>query len=213
MALPIEIRQFFYETLNGDRDVFEFEKWLYTNKELEGILNSDDYLDLISHNFKRSGAKNDLSKLLEKHINKAEFEKWKLVNLLNKALARDKDLPKILMKFYDLYCHGYYFLGNLGIGYGLAVKVPYSLADSWDELTQQQQKDILDSFYPQITVEIQKVIEWLNDGTIVLTGTQNELDYYEYNDFRILKEKQPSAYKVTSSNTDREKSWWKFWQT
>jgi hypothetical protein len=112
-----------------------------------------------------------LYKLLENLIDKGEYETWKLLKLLHKALKRDDDLPEILMTFYDLYCRGYYFLDNLGLSYGLSVEVPYPLAESWDELT-----DIED--------EIVKVTEWIENRQIILTGLRGEYNHYEYIDKR-----------------------------
>ncbi|MFT3947773.1 MAG: hypothetical protein QM763_12460 [Agriterribacter sp.] len=45
MTLPADIEQIFFDTLSGDKTVLEFEQWLYADKRLETILNSDDYLD------------------------------------------------------------------------------------------------------------------------------------------------------------------------
>ena len=48
---------------------------MYESKDIERVLHSDDYLDLISLNYKRSGAKYELFNLLKKHIDLGEFEK------------------------------------------------------------------------------------------------------------------------------------------
>jgi hypothetical protein len=201
MNLPIDIREIFFETLQGDKSVLEFEQWLYADRRLESILTPEDYLDLISYGYKGDRVKYGLYKLLVKHIDKGEYEKWKLVKLLHKALRRDTYLPQILMTFYDLYCKGYYFLDNLGLGYGLAVKVPYSQADSWNELTAEQQQNLINSFYPGIEDEIEKVIEWLDSGKVILTGIQDEYNYFGYIDNRTEEEKQPTTYKVASDST------------
>jgi hypothetical protein len=223
MTLPADIKETFFQTLYGDKSVLDFEQWLYMDKRLESTLTPEDYLDLISYGYKGDRVKYGLYKLLEKHIDKGEYEKWKLLRILNRALQRDNDLPKLLMLFYDLYCKGYNFLDNLGLGYGLAVEVPYSQADSWDELTPTQQKKLLDSFYPDIENEIKKVIEWLQTDKVVLTGIQDEYNHYEYIDNRTDDEKKPTAFKVTTIETTTTKAytdtvnsvnskpWWKFW--
>jgi|SRR5579871_3757449 len=195
MTLPADIQEIFFETLNGDKSIAEFEHWLYSDKRLETILSAEDYLELISYNYKSDTAKKWLYPLFEKHIDKGEFEKRRLHKLLTKALARDKELPQLLMTFYDLYCKGYNFMDNLGLGYGLAVEVPYSQADYWDELNDEQQKNLLDSFYPQLNVEIEKVISWLEEGKIILTGNKDNYNhYFDYADNRTEDEKRPTAY-------------------
>jgi hypothetical protein len=224
MNLPVDIKEIFFETLYGDKSVLEFEQWLYAEKRLESLLKAEDYLDLISYGYKGNRVKYGLYKLLEKHIDKGEYEKWKMLRRLRKALQRDKELPQILMTFYDLYCKGYNFLDNLGLGYGLAVEVPYSQADSWGELTPEQQETLLNSFYPNIEYEIKKVIRWLETGKVVLTGFQDDYQHYEYIDNRTDEEKQPTAYQIASRDTTikaeettqsrsgiEQKPWWKFW--
>ena len=124
MTLPADIKQTFFDTLTGDKSVLEFEQWLYADKRLENILNPDDYLDLISYGYKADNSKYGLFRLLEQHIDKGELETKRVRMLLTKALNKDKDLPQILMTFYDLYCKGYNFFDNLGLGYGLAFPAP-----------------------------------------------------------------------------------------
>ncbi len=211
MTLPADIKQIFFDTLHGDTSVLEFEQWLYADKQLETILNSDDYLELISYGYKRDNAKYGLYQLLEKLIDKGEYEKYRILCLLTKALNKDKELPQILMTFYDLYCKGYNFFDNLGLGYGLAVEVPYSQADSWDELNSEQQLNLINSFYPDIEMEIKKVISWLDNGNVVLTGIKDEYNDFQYIDNRTEIEKQPTGYEVATLNNDKIKPWWKFW--
>lgn len=152
MILPDDIKQVFLDTLNGDKAVSDFEQWLYADKRLETILNADDYLDLIAYGYKDAHARHGLFKLLGKHIDKGELETKRIYALLTKALNRDKDLPAILKRFYDLYCEGYGFLNDLGIGYGLRVYVPFvnTYEDAWEELAESDQVNLINSFYPAL---------------------------------------------------------------
>ncbi|MDR2084185.1 MAG: hypothetical protein LBP67_04245 [Bacteroidales bacterium] len=193
MALPQDIKEKFYKTIKGDISTDNFEQWLYSNKELERYLDSDDYLDLISLDFKKNGAKYELCELLKKHIDLGEFETYKMLELLNEAKKKNERLPYILMEFYDLYCKGYAFLQDLGIGIGLAVQVPSindSTAETWDELTIEQQKELLDSFSPKLEKYIEEVIYCLEMKKIILTGKQDEIGRYGYEDLRTEEEKK-----------------------
>lgn len=195
MTIPSDIKQLFFETLNGDKSVVAFENWLYADKQLESILNAEDYLNLISLGYKSATAKYNLKILLVKLIDQGEYEMWRIRKLLTKALQHDKELPELLMTFYDFYCKGYSFFDNLGLGYGLAVKVPYSQVDYWTDLTMEEQQKLLASFYPQLDVEINKVIGWLDTGKIKLTGNRDQYNYYfDYTDIRNDEEKIPTAY-------------------
>ena len=212
MKLPPSIQDIFFETLIEDKTVLEFEQWFYADKQLEMIINSEDYLDLISYGYKADKAKYGLFRLLEKHIDKGELETRRIYRLLTKALNRDEELPQILMTFYDLSCKGYNFFENLGIDFGLAIEVPRvenTSANNWDELTKEQQLNLLDSFYPDLEIEIEKVIYWLDNSKIILTGNKDEYNDFEYIDNRTEIEKQPLVFKLTDEYI--KKPWWKFW--
>ena len=228
-TLPQDIKVKFYNTIKGDISLDDFEKWLYADKVIEKLLRSDDYLELISLDFKKSGAKYELWNLLKKHIDIGEFETYKLLGLLREAHRKTDRLPYILMDFYDLYCKGYIFFQDLGLGIGLSVEAPRvnnSTAETWDELTKDQQRELLDSFSPELEEGIERVIYWLETKKIVLTGEQDEIGHYEYNDLRTKEEMKSKLWvtvsedKETRSSVSKnilwdklpEKKWWKFWK-
>lgn len=190
--LPKHIELKFYNTIIGKIKIQDLEKWIYSNKEIESILSEDDYLELISFNYKGRGAKYELVNLLsEKYVDLGEYEKWKILNKLNIALKSDKRLPDILRAFYDLYRRGYTFLDDLGLGYGLTVEVPLSgnyKAETWEEMPEKEQSELLASFYPQLDLDIKRTIAWLEEGKIILTGKKDEMGHYEYKDLRTEEE-------------------------
>jgi hypothetical protein len=229
-TLPREIKERFYKTIKGDILLDDFEQWLYADKEFEKYLKSNDYLDLISLSFNKSGAKYELCSLLKKHIDLGEFETYKILGLLNEAKQKTKRLPYILMEFYDLYCKGYNFFQDLGLGIGFAVEEPNvknTPADNtWDELTSKQQEELLDSFSPELEECIEQVIYWIETKKIILTGEQDEIGHYEYDDLRTEEEKKSKLWVtvsedqktgfLASKNTlwdkQTEKKWWEFWK-
>lgn len=197
MPLPPDIQQLFFETINGDKSPLEFESWLYADTRLEKILRPEDYLELISFGYKSPTAKYELPGLLERLVDKETYETWRLRSLLTKALQRDEQLPNILMTFYDLYYNGYSFLDKLALSYGLEMEVPY-YSPTPGMSAEQQQQQILASFYPQLEAELKKVLHWLDTGKIILTGNKNNYDRYDdYTDNRTKEEKAPTMYDPT----------------
>lgn len=196
--LPENIKQYLFDTIYGKVTLTDFEQWVYTNKELESLLDEDDYLELISFNFKKNGAKYELVNLLsDKYVDLGEYEKWKLLNSLKTALKRDERLGPILREFYDLYCHGYVFLNDLGLGYGLTIEVPPSpkyKVDTWEELTDSEKEELLDSFYPQLESDIKRTIDWIENGKLIFTGKKDEIGHYEYEDLRTEKERESTVW-------------------
>lgn len=215
-TLPKDIRERFYNTIKGDISLDDFEQWLYADKELEKYLKSDDYLDLISLSFKKSGAKYELWNLLKKHIDLGAFETYKILTLLNEAKEKNERLPYILMEFYNLYCIGYTFFQDLGLGIGLTVEVPRvdnNTAETWDELTSEQQKEMLARFSPELEECIEQVILWLDTKKIILTGEQDEIGHYDYEDLRTEEERKSkiwvtvTEYKETGFSVSKNTLW------
>ncbi|MCH5720176.1 hypothetical protein [Niabella hibiscisoli] len=83
-------------------------------------------------------------------------------------MKRDRDLPKTLVSFYDLYCKGYYFFDGLGMTYGLTMEIPgvNNYVETWEDLDEKQLDILLNSFYPGLEIEIKKVISWLDKGKL-----------------------------------------------
>lgn len=198
--LPIDIKEKFFRTIKGDISLADFEKWVYKSNNLETVLDSDDYLSIISLDYKKSGAKYELFNILKRLVDLGEFETYKMLELLNKAKQKDERFPFVLMEFYNLYCKGYIFLQDLGLGYGLMVQVPPSKysKDNWNDLREDEKQDLIDSFYPEIDEVIQRVIDWLTNKRIVLTGEQDEIGHYYYQDFRTEDEKKLMLWTAVS---------------
>lgn len=139
----------------------DFEQWVYSTIELEKALREEDYIDLIALNYKGSFAFYELKELLLKHIDYSEYQTYHILSVL-KGKVGDTDITLIIDNIYDLQNEGYYFLR--------------SITDCWlcDEST--------------IKEEMQKMIDWIESGKIVITK-----DSYE--DYRSEEEKQ--SQKIT----------------
>lgn len=168
MKLPAPITQYIYQTLSGNVSLQDFEQWVYASKELEAFLSADDYLDLISLNYRKDGAVHALHRLLSKHVDLGDFERYKLLEMLAETRQQNENLPYLLMEFYALYCRGYKFLLALGT-LGLTVKVPTAgnYLKSWEELTASEKQETLALVLPSLKQEIDLVAHWLLTGQIV----------------------------------------------
>lgn len=227
--LPPDIKDKFFKIISGDISIDDFEQWVYKSKELEDTLTPDDYLELISLNYKKNGAKYELYNVLKKHIDISEYETQKFRGLLLRAKKKDEKLPKLLMEFYDLYCRGYGFLDDLGVGYGLSVECPPTnnyAANTWDELSPKKQQELLDSFSPGLDETIDRVLGWIENKRIILTGEQDDIGNYDYIDNRTEEEKKSRLWvtvqddKTTGETVSKNKlwdnkggkKWWEIWK-
>ena len=192
-----------YKLISREVQIKDFEKWVYSEKSLDKFLTNDDYLELISLNYTTPSTLYEAEKILKKYINIEKYHEWYLRNLLKMIIERPNNVYKYIAETYDMYCSGYYFLENLGLSYGLNIEAPHgsSNAQSWNELQLEEQKKLIDSFYPEIKIEAQKVIDWLDSKKIVLTGHSGEYQGIEYEDNRTQKEMALTSYKTIVQHT------------
>ncbi|NLE04592.1 MAG: hypothetical protein GX638_07305 [Crenarchaeota archaeon] len=203
-----ELNQKMYDLLYGKLTIKDFENWVYNTESLEQYLPPNDYLDLITLDYNKC-TKIDIETIINRHIDCGTIKKNRLLTLLNKALERPNELPSILRTFYDLYSHGYTFLKDLGLGYGLSCEVPiadnYS-AQTWENLTENEQKEMLDSFYPEIERDLNRTIKWITDGKIIITGKQHKSGDWEFIDKRSIEEKKSNVWVEVYKNPENGSS-------
>jgi hypothetical protein len=214
--------------LFGSPSIKDFEIWVYEDENLKDILPDNGYLELIELDYRKDSAKYEIEKILGKYLDYGSYEKRKMIRLLEEALKRTEKLPYILMEFYDLYCHGYTFLDDLGLGYGLMCEVPPSklTADSWDELKEKEKNELLSSFFPNIENDLKRAYDWIISDKIIFTGEKiDDLIHWKYIDNRTEDERKSSMWvevyydpkedRSVSKNTmweKIEKKWWEFWK-
>jgi hypothetical protein len=223
-TLPTYIQDKFYSVLTADMSLREFEQWLYADKKLEQYLPADDYLEIISLDYRDKSTRYTLWKLLKTQIDLGDFETYKLLRLLQEAQQKNERLPAVLIECYDLYCRGYEFLQDLGLGMGLSIEVPMingSAVSSWQALSADQQNRHLESLSPLLEECIADLVLQLKTKKIVLTGELDENGFYVYEDFRTEAEKKSKYWlPVTEQHINKStpeinksttrKIWWIF---
>ncbi|QNE41253.1 hypothetical protein F1C16_17685 [Hymenobacter sp. NBH84] len=66
----MEIQTAFHQVLGKKLGITDFEAWVYATSELEEFLDSDDYFELISLNYKDKSVLYNLEKVLDKGLRK-----------------------------------------------------------------------------------------------------------------------------------------------
>ncbi len=205
--------------LENSISIEEFESWIYQSEELHAILSNEDYLYIVSLNYSSNYIYYEIEKILDNYIDYGKFETIKITALLKRAIQKDEKIGEILRSFYSMYCDGYYFLDDLGLGYGLSCEVP-SCANSWEELSDQQKINIINSFYPQLEHDLQRALNWIESKKVILTGTKDDLNRWQYIDKRTgdekkstvwIDEKNSQGFRVRNRRTYTKKPWWNFW--
>ena len=219
-----ELRQMYYSYIDEELSLDAFERFIYINEWIRDIIGDEDYLELISLNYNSRDIKYRLGDVLLPHIGWADYQKQNILKDLHRALLLDKELPNILRRFYDLYCGGYFFFEDLGLGYGLSCQCPTidgRTYDSWEDLDEEQRERMVASFLPNLTDDIRRAICWIEGGKIVLLNIRNELDQMEFEDRRTEEEKKSTVWKVVSEDTKtgarvsksnieiKKKPWWR----
>ncbi len=202
----------FYEVLNREISIQDFEQWVFKTKALESELPEETYTELISLNFKDKFAQIQLDKIVRPFVDNGKFEIRRISKYLESIIDKDEKCAESIEMTYDLYCSGYDFLRRLGLNYGLLISCPPAgnYQKSWNEITKAQQDELLDDLYPEIIADAKNALKWLNEGKIVIKDTYNELGKYDYDDFRNQDERKQGEVEVIDLYKKRKKRW-KFW--
>lgn len=193
-----EIESKYFDLMGEKISVKEFENWVYETKWLESELTEDEYTDLISLNYGTSNSKYEIGKILRDRFDEGKFESVKMVELLTSIIERDGKEGESLTRMYDLYCRGYYFLEDLGLGIGLFIEVPNKFGvEYYHELNEKQKKELVNSVYTpakELAIELKK---WILNGDLKLTGErESELNRWQYIDNRTEEDKKSRVWKV-----------------
>lgn len=196
MDIPTSIQEKFLAYLDGELSPAEFEKWIYDTPELEAVLGEENYLKILSYDFHQEGGKSSIKAILKQYIDYGKYETQFILKLVEEIKENSSSCQSHLKTVYQLYCSGYNFLDNLGIGYGLKLVVPYEFdADKWEDIEEEKRKAIIDGFYPKLAEEADKVIRWINNEQLKLSGKVDEMGRKEYIDNRTEAEKKATAYR------------------
>ncbi|WP_207534882.1 hypothetical protein [Desertivirga arenae] len=190
MGISESLQQKFYQVLKHQCTLPDFEKWVYATRELEEELPADVYLELISLNYNDKFAYNKLEKILNPFIEYGKFEMRRIVAILNSIINRDENCADSIRMTYELYWSGYNFLQLLGLKYGLSVSCPAAgnYQKLWEEISREEQEELLNELYPEIVQDAQQVISWIEDGKVVIKETVDERGRFDYEDLRSAEE-------------------------
>lgn len=193
-----EIESKYFDLMGEKISIKEFENWVYETKWLESELTEDEYTDLISLNYGASSSKYEIGKILKERFDEGKFESVKMVDLLTSIIERAGKEGESLRRLYDLYCKGYYFLEDLGLGIGLFIEVPNKYGvEYYHELNDKQKKELLNSVYAAAKELATELKNWILKGKLKLTGEREpELNRWQYIDNRTEEDKNSRVWKV-----------------
>ena len=166
-----EVGVLFWRFIANECDVKEFEASVYSMSEIENQISEEDYLNLIYIDYNLSSAAYESKKIIRKYVDTSEYYRWYLKKLLHKIIVRAPEVHYDIEECYELYCMGLGFLDNLGLGYGLAIVCPpeYYSADNWEKLMDAEKSKLINSMYPEISREAQRVVDWLERKEVVVS--------------------------------------------
>ncbi|WP_162051337.1 hypothetical protein [Pontibacter pamirensis] len=202
--LPLNIQIQFFKVYNNEISIADFEKWLYSTKELEQLLGYDIYIDLISLNFKDRHVKPEVGKIVDPFLDFRKNEERKLRKILTDLNERTDDFAKSLIETYKLYCSGYNFFNNLGLGYGLTFSEDFWDYNEWEKLTKSEKENRIDRIYVGVKKEAELVLNWLDEENIVPTGEMDDIGHYEYIDKRTDTERKLRTVETIEIEENKE---------
>ncbi len=186
----------FYKVLKRNISIEYFEDWIYSNDFLELALTKEEYFDLISIDFKDKFALSEINNVIGHYVDFGKFEQKRINEYLKSIINRDNNCSKSIFMTYELYCKGFNFLRKIGLKYGLTVACPPAgnYTKSFEEISKEEQNDLINKFYPLIIEEAKTVLSWLESGKIKIKNEVDEFGYFVYIDNRTYNEKLKSEF-------------------
>jgi hypothetical protein len=197
---PADIQIEFLKFMTDEVSADTLERWTYEHTQLEKYLTKQDYLSLISLGFKEKNLKEELYKVISQYLDDGELEKRKLQNILRNLTFKNDLFPKSLIAVYNLYCHGYHFLDNIALGYGLTFAIDFDNYSDWEKLPVDEQEERVNKIFSAVKKEVEKVLDWIATEKIILMGEVDEMGYYNFIEKRSEEERKPISYDVSDIN-------------
>ena len=168
----------FFDFLISDEDVDEIETYIKTDDDLESELRPDDYIELLTFDFKDKDARLGLEDFLfQRIISEGEFETWKITKLLRTFINEPSQTKELLDEFYHLYItynrkgeftNGYRFLGHLGLNYFYWMDRSYLQSSYGDKWQQELEKSLgeVEFYHRQLRPIAEQILEAIEQGQI-----------------------------------------------
>lgn len=201
--LPEEIQLIFFKVFSDEITIEEFEKWLYSNKELEDILGESLYLDLVTINYKEPHGRYEMQKMISGLLDWGKYEERKLRQTLNSILNKDDEFITELCNAYNLYCGGYYFMQSIGM---IGLTFWNMIYDGeWIQMTEKQKAKKVDKVYPLIKQEALTILGWLDNNSLSIQPREDDgnMIRYQYQDNRLSEELTREAIKKVEADISR----------
>ncbi|UQZ37330.1 hypothetical protein C2I18_00930 [Paenibacillus sp. PK3_47] len=114
---PTTAERYLYYVLRGKYALPEFEQWLYEHDELEEIFGTQEYLELISRDYKGKYAFHETEQQIRRLVHAGKFEQERIVMLLYELLNEEDASRQLqnLAVLYEEYCNGYSFLRYIAL--------------------------------------------------------------------------------------------------
>jgi len=148
---------------------------------------------------KNKSSTSELGENLNHSLDQGKSQTTKMLNLLTSVIDRDGNEAKSLMELYDLYCLGYSFLEDLGLGIGLCISVPTTYGVLYfHKLNQEQKNELLNIAYPKAKELAEELRNWLINRELILTGERKPADWnrWQFIDNRKERDKESRLWKA-----------------
>ncbi|WP_022825833.1 hypothetical protein [Hymenobacter norwichensis] len=204
----MQVVEEFYRLLAKKMSVTDFEQWVYATPTLETIMSEDDYLGLITLNYKSNWAFYELEKLLKPYVDRGEMHKRELLELLHTLAdgGSSDDILAALLATFNLFCKGYSFFEELA-HYGVTADDDFGWdpEGKWHRMTDRQKQWYLSEFYPEVQLLANQLIENLTSGAIFVQP-RLPAGAAVFTDTRDIAARNKRV--MASKNGD----WWQFWK-
>lgn len=183
MNLPEQVKNIFYNYLDGEITLSEFEQWIYKNTNQLDAVSKELQFELINFDYNQYNSNDKiLGFIYYSVIDIREYTEWRLKKLLALTLNKNNWTSAIGPLYWEFWDDNSRFNFLLPISNLIAVVIlkpeNFGLPNLHGKL---KEEIIIEFIYPEILIESEQLLNDINSGLIQITGEK------EFTDNRINK--------------------------
>ncbi len=198
-----EIEAKYFDLIDKNISLKEFENWVYKSDFLEKELGYELYIKLISLNYENNICNHDIEEMLKEKVDYGKYQINKIIKLLDSVIEKNGLESNSFKVFYELYCDGYYFFEDLGLGIGLFLNIFANRlgAESFDELDELKKENVVNSSYPKAKELAIELKDWFIQEKIILRHNKNvDEKKFDFIDLRDKKDCESRLWEIVKKD-------------
>gem|GEM_PF-2232023 len=202
-----ESQKTIFDFVLSSNNLEQFQKRIDSDDQLKRYLGEEIANQILVSTTYTAVINDILTALIASKKQQTAFETYKVCTILRQLTVNNSQFIPALYTSYELYAEGYFFMETIGVQYGLSFTNTYFDFFEWEKLAESDKQKSIQNVFPSVQKEATKIMHWLTNKKIKITGRKGKDGLYAYIDLRTDYER------LTSYDNQKIKSKRKEWLT